>query len=46
MRFSRLRDEVSGVSQKIPTKTLQQLERTGLVPRYAHPVIPPRATIS
>jgi len=42
MRFSRLRDEVGGVSQKMLTKTLRQLERDGLVSRYVHPVIPPR----
>jgi DNA-binding HxlR family transcriptional regulator len=42
MRFSRLRDEVGGVSQKMLTKTLRQLERDGLVSRHIHPVIPPR----
>jgi DNA-binding HxlR family transcriptional regulator len=42
MRFSRLRNEVGGVSQKMLTKTLRQLERDGLVSRYVHPVIPPR----
>jgi DNA-binding HxlR family transcriptional regulator len=42
MRFSRLRDEIGGVSQKMLTKTLRQLERDGLVTRYVHPVIPPR----
>jgi DNA-binding HxlR family transcriptional regulator len=42
MRFSRLREHVDGVSQKMLTKTLRQLERDGLVSRYVHPVIPPR----
>ncbi|HWX12602.1 MAG TPA: helix-turn-helix domain-containing protein [Trinickia sp.] len=42
MRFSRLREEIGGVSQKMLTKTLRQLERDGLVTRYVHPVIPPR----
>src|SRR3984885_6477718 len=42
MRFSRLRDEGGGGSQKRLTKTLRQLERDGLVSRYVHPVIPPR----
>jgi DNA-binding HxlR family transcriptional regulator len=42
MRFSRLREEIGGVSQKMLTKTLRQLEREGLVSRYVHPVIPPR----
>jgi hypothetical protein len=31
MRFSRLREELGGVSQKMLTKTLRQLERDGLV---------------
>jgi DNA-binding HxlR family transcriptional regulator len=42
MRFSRLREHVHGVSQKMLTKTLRQLERDGLVSRHVHPVIPPR----
>jgi len=42
MRFSRLREHIDGVSQKMLTKTLRQLERDGLISRYVHPVIPPR----
>lgn len=42
MRFSRLREKVGGVSQKMLTKTLRQLERDGLVTRRVHAVIPPR----
>src|ERR1700682_6484725 len=42
LRFSRLREHVHGVSQKMLTKTLRQLERDGLVTRHAHAVIPPR----
>jgi DNA-binding HxlR family transcriptional regulator len=41
MRFSRLQESVGGVSQKMLTKTLRQLERDGLVTRHVHPVIPP-----
>ncbi|WP_309671661.1 helix-turn-helix domain-containing protein [Gemmatimonas sp.] len=41
VRFSRLRESVGGVSQKMLTKTLRQLERDGLVIRRVHPVIPP-----
>jgi DNA-binding HxlR family transcriptional regulator len=41
MRFTRLRDRVGGVSQKMLTKTLRQLERDGLVTRTVHPVVPP-----
>ena len=42
MRFSRLRERIGGVSQKMLTKTLRQLERDGLVTRRVHPVVPPR----
>jgi DNA-binding HxlR family transcriptional regulator len=42
MRFSRLREQVGGVSQKMLTKTLRQLERDGLVTRHVHAVVPPR----
>jgi len=42
LRFSRLRERVGGVSQKMLTKTLRQLERDGLVTRRVHPVVPPR----
>lgn len=42
MRFSRLREKVAGISQKMLTQTLRQLERDGLVTRHVHPVVPPR----
>jgi DNA-binding HxlR family transcriptional regulator len=42
LRFSRLRERVGGVSQKMLTKTLRQLERDGLVTRRVYPVVPPR----
>ena len=42
MRFTRLRACIGGVSQKMLTKTLRQLERDGLVTRRVHPVVPPR----
>ena len=42
LRFSRLREKVAGVSQKMLTKTLRQLERDGLVVRRVHAEIPPR----
>jgi DNA-binding HxlR family transcriptional regulator len=41
MRFSELRDGIPGISPKMLTKTLRQLESTGLLSRYVHPVIPP-----
>jgi DNA-binding HxlR family transcriptional regulator len=42
MRFTRLLQRVQGVSQKMLTKTLRQLERDGLVTRYVHATVPPR----
>lgn len=41
MRFTELRRRIGGISQKMLTKTLRQLERDGLVTRRVHPVIPP-----
>jgi DNA-binding HxlR family transcriptional regulator len=42
LRFSRLAEAVQGISQKMLTQTLRQMERDGLVTRTIHPVIPPR----
>jgi DNA-binding HxlR family transcriptional regulator len=42
MRFTQLRDRVGGVSQKMLTKTLRELERDGLVTRHVHATVPPR----
>jgi len=42
MRFSHLRQRVGGISQRMLTKTLRQLERDGLVSRHVHAVVPPR----
>ncbi len=42
MRFSELRREIDGVSQRMLTVTLRNLERDGLVQRTVYPVVPPR----
>jgi DNA-binding HxlR family transcriptional regulator len=42
LRFSRLAEHAGGISQKMLTQTLRQMERDGLVVRTIHPVIPPR----
>lgn len=42
MRFTELRREIDGISQRMLTVTLRQLERDGLVHRTVHPVVPPR----
>lgn len=41
-RFSELRREICGVSQKMLTQTLRQLERNGLVERTIYAEVPPR----
>lgn len=42
LRFTQLRDRIGGVSQKMLTKTLRDLERDGLLTRRVHAVVPPR----
>jgi DNA-binding HxlR family transcriptional regulator len=42
LRFTRIADLLEGVSQKMLTKTLRQMERDGLLHRTVHPVVPPR----
>jgi DNA-binding HxlR family transcriptional regulator len=42
LRFTKLADLVSGVSQKMLTKTLRQMEADGLVKRTVYPVVPPK----
>ncbi|MGW4030306.1 winged helix-turn-helix transcriptional regulator [Streptomyces sp. NPDC004838] len=42
LRFTELRREIDGISQRMLTVTLRQLERDGLVCRTVHPVVPPR----
>lgn len=41
-RFTRVGELVGGISQKMLTQTLRQMERDGLVTRTVHPVIPPK----
>ena len=42
MRFTRIAGSIAGISQKMLTQTLRQMEREGLVRRTIHPVVPPR----
>lgn len=42
MRFGELQRSIGGVSQKMLTQTLRNLERDGLVERTVFPVVPPR----
>ncbi|MES2666947.1 MAG: helix-turn-helix domain-containing protein [Pseudomonadota bacterium] len=41
MRFTRIGEAVPGISQKMLTQTLRQMERDGLLTRTVHPVVPP-----
>ena len=42
LRFNELRREIDGISQRMLSVTLRQLERDGLVTRTVYPVVPPR----
>ena len=41
-RFNELKRAIEGISQRMLTLTLRQLERDGLVLRTAYPSVPPR----
>ncbi len=42
LRFTRLGELAGGISQKMLTQTVRQMERDGLLIRTVHPVVPPR----
>ena len=42
LRFTQLSRKIPGISQKMLTQTLRQMERDGLVDRTVHPVVPPK----
>jgi DNA-binding HxlR family transcriptional regulator len=41
-RFTELKKQIEGISQRMLTLTLRQLERDGLVSRTVHATVPPR----
>lgn len=41
-RFTALRRSIEGISQRMLTVTLRNLERDGLISRTVYPVVPPR----
>lgn len=42
LRFTEIGQRIPGISQKMLTQTLRQMERDGLLTRTAHAVIPPK----
>jgi DNA-binding HxlR family transcriptional regulator len=42
MRFTELKRSIEGISQRMLTLTLRQLERDGLVVRTVYPTVPPK----
>jgi len=42
LRFTELRRQIDGISQRMLALTLRHLERDGLVSRTVHPTVPPR----
>jgi DNA-binding HxlR family transcriptional regulator len=46
MRFSELQHSIGGISQKMLTQTLRNLERDGLVTRMIYAEVPPRVEYS
>jgi DNA-binding HxlR family transcriptional regulator len=46
LRFGELRRRLDGITQKMLTETLRDLERAGLVHRAVYPSVPPRVEYS
>lgn len=46
LRFTELRNRISGVAPKVPTQTLRALERDGVLRRRIYAEVPPRVEYS
>ncbi len=46
LRNSQLQRQIGGISQKMLTNTLRNLERDGLIRREVYPVVPPKVEYS
>ncbi len=46
MRYSGIRRAIGGISQKMLTQTLRELEADGLIERKVYPVVPPKVEYS
>lgn len=42
LRFSQLRDQINGITERMLTLQLRELEKEGLVKRTVYPEVPPR----
>ena len=42
MRFGELRKAISGITQKMLTQELREMESDGLISRKVYPVVPPK----
>jgi DNA-binding HxlR family transcriptional regulator len=45
-RFSELRKDIGGVTQKVLTQQLREMERDGIVARKVYPQVPPKVEYS
>jgi DNA-binding HxlR family transcriptional regulator len=46
LRFSQIEDSLHGITQKMLTKQLRELEKDGLVSRKVYPQVPPKVEYS